>query len=98
MLFRSCIDIPAMEGKTEQERRKPVEKFILSMSTSEFQGFSSKVMNALAEMRHGLQSVFKDGRILLETPPVRCPEGRDKEGPGIRLQFPFRAFDYIPRV
>ena len=94
----SCIDIPALEGETEQERRKPVEKFILGMSTTEFQGFSTKVMNALAEMRHGLRSVFKEGRIRLETPPVRCPEGKDKEGPGIRLQFPFRAFDCIPRV
>lgn len=93
-----CIDIPAMDGKTEQDRRKAVEAFILGMTTSEFKQFSAKVMGALAEMHHGLPSIYRDGQILLESPPVYCPEGNDKEGPGIRLQFPFRAFDYIPRV
>lgn len=75
-----------------------VEQFILDMGAEEFKEFRSKVLEAVADLRHGLKSTFQDGRVLLETPPVRCEKGRDKEGPGLRLQFPFRAFDYIPNV
>lgn len=93
-----CIDIPAMDGKTEQDRRKAVEAYILGMAATEFKQFMAKVLAALAEMQHGLRSIFQDGRTLLESPAVYCPEGKDKEGPGIRLRFPFRAFDYIPHL
>lgn len=95
----SSLDVPGLDPEVSEEERRPeVEKFILDMGTEEFKEFSGKVMEAIADMRHGLRSTFKDGRVLLETPPVWCDEGRDKEGPGIRLQFPFRAFDYIPNL
>lgn len=94
-----CLDIPGLNPEASEEARRPeVEKFILNMSVEDFKEFNSKVLAAVTEMRHGLNSTFQDGRILLESPPVWCPEGKDKGGPGTRLQFPFRAFDYIPHL
>lgn len=95
----SSLDVPGLApDASEEERRSKVEQFILDMGAEEFKEFRSKVLEAVADLRHGLKSTFQDGRVLLETPPVRCEKGRDKEGPGLRLQFPFRAFDYIPNV
>ena len=97
--FLASLDVPALAPDVSEEERRPkVEEFILNMGAEEFKEFRNKVLEAVADLRHGLKSTFQDGRVLLETPPVRCEEGRDKEGPGIRLQFPFRPLDYIPHL
>lgn len=91
-----CIDIPALAPEaTPDERRPKVEEFITRMSISEFRDFRPKILSAMESLRHGLRSTFSDGQILLESPVIYCPEDTAKEG-GIRLQFPFRAFQYIP--
>lgn len=93
--FLACLDVPALAAdKTPGERRVAIKNFILSMGAQEWLGFNEKLIKAMKSLQHGLRSVFMDGRIWLESPPVECPEGNDKEG--TRILFPFRAFDYIP--
>lgn len=90
------IDIVALDpDATPEERRPKVEEFITRMSVSEFLDFRPKIMAAMESLRHGLRSTFDNGRILLESPVVYCPEDTARER-GLRLQFPFRAFEYIP--
>lgn len=91
-----CMDIVGLDpDATPEERRPKVEEFITKMSISEFLAFRPKILSAMDSLKHGLRSTFVDGRIMLESPVVYCPEDTAKER-GLRLQFPFRTFEYIP--
>lgn len=94
-----CIDIPARTGGgNRRDRLAEMEKFVLALPETGLRELSSKVYAALTDMRHGLDSTYQDGQILLKTPPVKCPEGKENDGPGTALTFPFRAFDYLPYI
>lgn len=70
-----------------------IEKDILAMTSSDFDGMVSMVSNALDSMQHGLPDITYDDRgCYFLTPPHKCPE---KEGE-TRLRVPFRPWDYIP--
>ena len=68
---------------------------LTGMKISEFQEFQPKLIEAVRSLHHGLRSIFVDGEIKMESPLVYCPEDKDKAR-GIRLHYPFRAFQYIP--
>ncbi len=90
------IDIVGLAPEaTPEERRPEVEKYLTGMKISEFQEFQPKLIEAVRSLHHGLRSIFVDGEIKMESPLVYCPEDKDKAR-GIRLHYPFRAFQYIP--
>lgn len=70
---------------------------IMGMSHGLFSDLAGGVTDALAEMKHGLESVQEDGKIYLLMPPHQCPDhaGNDKEAL-TRLRVSFRNSDYIP--
>lgn len=92
-----CIDIPALgEGQTELERRPAVEKYLMAMKTVEFKALFDKVSSAIEDMRHGLPSLYRNGKLHISVPPVVCPETPGSEA--VELSFPFHAADCIPHV
>lgn len=91
------VDVPFLAEDTGRAARRPkVEEYIKQMTTSAFREFFEQVSESLADMRHGLRSVYKDGRILLEIPDIHCDEHPD--APGVTLQYPFRNGSFIPTL
>lgn len=92
-----CIDIPHLkEGASELERRGDVKKYVLGMSPREFKEFAEKIDDALSSLRHGLPTSYRDGKVVMQTPMVYCPEGKSSDG--VSLLYPFRAFNFIPHI
>ena len=92
-----CIDIPHLkEGASEIERRESIKRYVLGMSSREFTEFAEKVDGALSSMRHGLPTVYRDGKVMLQTPKIYCPEGKSQEG--VSLLYHFRPFNFIPHI
>jgi len=87
-----CVDFAGDPEKNSEKRADAKRKRISKMTLDEFSGFSSVVSDALAEMRHGLETEYHDGRLYLLMPPHKCPE----RGEQTRLRYTFRNIDYIP--
>lgn len=92
------IDIVGLAPDVSPDERRPkVEEYLTKMRVSEFQEFYPKLLNAAQSLQHGLRSKIVDGEIKLESPVVYCPNDTDKAR-GIRLHYPFRAFQHIPVI
>lgn len=92
-----CVDMRWLDEKgTPRSRRQRVEDYLKAMPAKEFEQFMGKVEKALRELRHGLRTVYMQGRIVLEIPDVKCEE--QPEQPGVLLHFPFRFVDVIPTI
>lgn len=92
-----CVDVPVLAPeKSRQDRREQVRDYMKGMPASQFARLIEKVMGALAEMRHGLRSTYKNGRIMLEISGVHCDHNPDM--PEVVLEYPFRPIDLIPTL
>ncbi len=83
-------DEPKENGQAIRERR------IEQMTITDFQDFATTVYSALAEMKHGLDCEVTEGKVVLLSQPIKCPN-RPQEV-GTRLRVPFRIDKYIPRI
>lgn len=93
-----CVTFAGLSGENEEAKRKEQEKRLLAMKAAEMSVFAAKVFDALADMEHGLSCEYDEGRILLSTPPIPCPNAEGGEAATTALRFPFRTLDYIPGV
>lgn len=93
-----CIDMPFLDedAKRPADRRSKVEEFVKRLPANEFRVLINHMEEALKEMRHGLQSIYSDGRIYLEIPGVPCDNY--PEGGKVTLHYPFRAWSIIPTL
>ena len=92
------VEFVDLKGQgTDKEKREHTENKIMNMSGSLFSEFAGMVAEKLAQMRHGLESEFRDGKIYLLTPPHVCPDDERKENK-TRLRVRFWNSDYIPAV
>jgi len=89
MRIESLILSVAFGGKN----RKETHQRIVAMSLDEFAEFAELATGMRAEMKHGLDGEYEDGRFYLLIPAHDCPA---KEGAKTRLRYPFRNNDYIP--
>lgn len=100
--FERCLEFVQTETVIQKvkevfrgHRTKP-EQMKLSrladMPFSKFEELAELVYVKLAEMEHGLKTVYIDGQILLVTPPHECPA----TGGMTRLRVPFRNSDQVP--
>lgn len=72
------------------------EKIIEEMTISQFESFAEKVFGAKIEMEHGLECEVSEGKVVILTQPVKCPDAPLEVG--TRLRVPFRSIEYIPRI
>lgn len=94
--FIACVDLPFLDEKgTPASRHGLVENYLKEMSASDFKEFVGKVEDGLVEMRHGLQTTYVDGRILLEIPNVACDNNPSEV---VTLRYPFRFGSVIPTI
>lgn len=92
-----CIDFPFLaEGGTRISRRAKVEEYIKSLSVDSFKELFEKVENALAEMRHGLRTTYKQGRVYIEIPNVKCDT--EPDAGEVVLLYNFRPASVIPTI
>lgn len=90
------IDVPSFQGATPEDRRPQVEELIKGLPAGMFSDFLASVADALAEMRHGLATVWEDGELKMVFSGIHCPE--DPAGEPFPLHFQFRPFTFIPTV
>ena len=92
-----CIDFPFLdEGGTRASRRAKVEEYVKAMPVESFKELFGRVEIALAEMRHGLRTVYKAGRVHIEIPDVKCDT--DPNAPGVVLLYSFRPASIVPTI
>lgn len=89
-----CVSFPGDKESNKEKRAEKKKQKIMAMSLTEFSEFTDLVLRLLAEMKHGLEMEYEEGRLYLLMPPHKCPaaEGREQT----RLRYPFRNIDYIP--
>ncbi len=87
-----CTAFPADFEKDKVKRGQKKRQKIMAMSLGDFADFTDLVFGLLAEMKHGLEMEYEEGRLYLIMPPHKCPE----RGEQTRLRYPFRNSDYIP--
>ena len=95
MMFERLTMCVIFSGDKETDRAKRGEKKrkrIMAMPLDEFSEFTNLVFGLLAEMKHGLEMEYDEGRFYLLMPAHKCPE----RGEQTRLRYPFRNIDYIP--
>jgi len=95
MMFERLAMFVSFAGDKEPDRVKRGEKKrkrLMAMPLDEFTEFSDMVYGLAAEMKHGLEMEYEEGRLYLLMPPHKCPE----RGEQTRLRYPFRNNDYIP--
>lgn len=91
------IDFTADKEQDPEKRYSNREDKVLAMTGSKFADLMNLVEGALADMVHGLNSAYENGRIDLVTPPHKCPNREEKEAK-TRIRVPFWNSDYIPRL
>lgn len=84
----------SIDGKSKED----TEHWLLGLTTTEFAALFGRVSEAISSMKHGLPSTVEDFRIMLITPPIQCEVKKEDKDATTRLTFPFRAFNYIPRI
>ncbi len=94
-LARFELSISVAEAK--EDDRNSGSRFIRALNSGRFAAFVDAVNEKLAEMNHGLNTVYDEGEIKLITPPHRCPEIKDREV-STRLRVTFRNSDYVPQL
>lgn len=87
-----CVDFKDEKETDRVKREEKKRKRLMAMALAEFQELMGIATDLLAEMKHGLEMVYVEGRLYLLMPPHECPE----KGEQTRLRYYFRNSDYVP--
>lgn len=83
------------DQRVRDVRISEMEREIRKLANSKAHTLHDRVVEAQAQMAHGLPSIISEGETLIFTPQIPC----DKEaGRSTRLRFPFLWGDYLPRL
>ena len=93
---KRLLEAEAKEKAAKDRAAK--RKKIISMPIGKFEEFAACVVEKLAEMEHGLESAYEEGKGYMFTPPHQCPVKKDDKEATTRLRVTFRNSDYIPRL
>lgn len=87
------------QGKTgdRDSQIEAMEKWVRSLTLRSYQELKAKRDDALAQMKHGLNTAIHGGEMVLLIDGLKCEK---KEDPAAvtRLRFPFRMGEMLPRL
>lgn len=80
---------------SRDERVEYVQERVLNMPHTRFSELYDKVMGALDAMKHGLDTVMRDGQMEFLTQPMPCEK---EAGQSVRVRFSVGLGELLPRL